>query len=171
MPSAVAFGSACSSSSVMPMRCPGLRTHVALSGTTALCTASRRSCARMDAAADLQAAYRVIKKVLQETPPELAADENPQTFWVAGQDTPGQTLTLADAAHAELLKRAGERHGAARAYQTAIELSANAVERAELGSGNLIPGFEDGLTGVKAGDSRNVDHVHLVLPQIGRAHV
>jgi RNA polymerase sigma-70 factor (ECF subfamily) len=36
------------------------------------------------------------------------------------------------AAQAELLKRAGEREGAARAYQTAIELSANAVERAEL---------------------------------------
>ncbi len=36
------------------------------------------------------------------------------------------------AAHAELLKRAGERQGAARAYQTAIKLSANAVERAEL---------------------------------------
>ena len=36
------------------------------------------------------------------------------------------------AAHAELLKRAGEREGAARAYETAIELSANAVERAEL---------------------------------------
>jgi len=36
------------------------------------------------------------------------------------------------AAHPELLKRAGERDGAARAYQTAIELSANVVERAEL---------------------------------------
>jgi RNA polymerase sigma-70 factor (ECF subfamily) len=36
------------------------------------------------------------------------------------------------AAHAELLKRAGEREGAARAYQAAIKLSANAVERAEL---------------------------------------
>ena len=36
------------------------------------------------------------------------------------------------AAHAELLKRAGEREGAARAYGTAIELSANDVERAEL---------------------------------------
>jgi RNA polymerase sigma-70 factor (ECF subfamily) len=36
------------------------------------------------------------------------------------------------AAHPELLKRAAEREGAARAYQTAIELSANAVERAEL---------------------------------------
>ena len=36
------------------------------------------------------------------------------------------------AAHAELLKRAGEREAAARAYETAIELSANAVERAEL---------------------------------------
>ena len=36
------------------------------------------------------------------------------------------------AAHAELLKRAGEREGAARAYEAAIELSANAVERAEL---------------------------------------
>ena len=36
------------------------------------------------------------------------------------------------AAQAELLKHAGEREGAARAYQTAIELSANAVERAEL---------------------------------------
>jgi RNA polymerase sigma-70 factor (ECF subfamily) len=36
------------------------------------------------------------------------------------------------AAHAELLKRAGDREGAVRAYQTAIRLSANAVERAEL---------------------------------------
>jgi RNA polymerase sigma-70 factor, ECF subfamily len=36
------------------------------------------------------------------------------------------------AAHAELLKRVGEREGAARAYQEAIKLSANAVERAEL---------------------------------------
>jgi RNA polymerase sigma-70 factor (ECF subfamily) len=36
------------------------------------------------------------------------------------------------AARAELLKRAGEREGAARAYETAIKLSANAVERAEL---------------------------------------
>jgi RNA polymerase sigma-70 factor (ECF subfamily) len=36
------------------------------------------------------------------------------------------------AAHAELLKRAGDRAGAARAYQAAIKLSANDVERAEL---------------------------------------
>ena len=36
------------------------------------------------------------------------------------------------AAHAELLRRAGDRAGAARAYEQAIELSANAVERAEL---------------------------------------
>ena len=36
------------------------------------------------------------------------------------------------AAHAELLRRAGDREGAARAYETAIKLSANAVERAEL---------------------------------------
>jgi RNA polymerase sigma-70 factor (ECF subfamily) len=36
------------------------------------------------------------------------------------------------AAHAELLRRAGEPAGAARAYERAIELSANAVERAEL---------------------------------------
>jgi RNA polymerase sigma-70 factor (ECF subfamily) len=36
------------------------------------------------------------------------------------------------AAHAELLKRAGDREHAARAYETAIRLSANAVERAEL---------------------------------------
>jgi RNA polymerase sigma-70 factor (ECF subfamily) len=36
------------------------------------------------------------------------------------------------AAHAELLKRAGEREGAARAYAMAIKLSANAVERGEL---------------------------------------
>jgi RNA polymerase sigma-70 factor, ECF subfamily len=36
------------------------------------------------------------------------------------------------AAHAELLKRAGDRDGAAGAYETAIKLSANAVERAEL---------------------------------------
>jgi RNA polymerase sigma-70 factor, ECF subfamily len=36
------------------------------------------------------------------------------------------------AAHAELLSRAGDADGAARAYERAIELSANAVERAEL---------------------------------------
>jgi RNA polymerase sigma-70 factor (ECF subfamily) len=36
------------------------------------------------------------------------------------------------AAHAELCRRAGDRSGAERAYQRAIELSANAVERAEL---------------------------------------
>jgi RNA polymerase sigma-70 factor, ECF subfamily len=36
------------------------------------------------------------------------------------------------AAHAELLRRANDRDGAARAYERAIELSANAVERAEL---------------------------------------
>jgi RNA polymerase sigma-70 factor (ECF subfamily) len=36
------------------------------------------------------------------------------------------------AAHAELLRRAGDRAGAARAYQRAIALSDNAVERAEL---------------------------------------
>jgi RNA polymerase sigma-70 factor, ECF subfamily len=36
------------------------------------------------------------------------------------------------AAHAELLGRAGDTEGAARAYERAIELSANAVERAEL---------------------------------------
>jgi RNA polymerase sigma-70 factor, ECF subfamily len=36
------------------------------------------------------------------------------------------------AAHAELLKRAGDRAGARRAYERAIELSANAVERSEL---------------------------------------
>jgi RNA polymerase sigma-70 factor (ECF subfamily) len=36
------------------------------------------------------------------------------------------------AAHAELLRRAGDRAGARRAYQRAIELSANAVEREEL---------------------------------------
>ena len=36
------------------------------------------------------------------------------------------------AAHAELLSRAGDSAGAARAYERAIELSANAVERAEL---------------------------------------
>jgi RNA polymerase sigma-70 factor (ECF subfamily) len=36
------------------------------------------------------------------------------------------------AAHAELLRRAGDVSGAARAYERAIELSANAVERAEL---------------------------------------
>jgi RNA polymerase sigma-70 factor (ECF subfamily) len=36
------------------------------------------------------------------------------------------------AAHAELLRRAGDVTGAARAYEQAIELSANAVERAEL---------------------------------------
>jgi RNA polymerase sigma-70 factor (ECF subfamily) len=36
------------------------------------------------------------------------------------------------AAHAELLRRSGDRKGAARAYEKAIELSANAVERAEL---------------------------------------
>jgi RNA polymerase sigma-70 factor (ECF subfamily) len=36
------------------------------------------------------------------------------------------------AAHAELLRRAGDAAGAGRAYERAIELSANAVERAEL---------------------------------------
>jgi RNA polymerase sigma-70 factor (ECF subfamily) len=36
------------------------------------------------------------------------------------------------AAHAELLSRAGDGDGAARAYERAIALSANAVERAEL---------------------------------------
>jgi RNA polymerase sigma-70 factor (ECF subfamily) len=36
------------------------------------------------------------------------------------------------AAHAELLRRAGDPDGAAEAYRAAIELSANAVERAEL---------------------------------------
>jgi RNA polymerase sigma-70 factor (ECF subfamily) len=36
------------------------------------------------------------------------------------------------AAHAELLRRAGDRAGAARAYERAIALSDNAVERAEL---------------------------------------
>lgn len=36
------------------------------------------------------------------------------------------------AAHAELLRRAGDSGGAMRAYAQAIELSANAVERAEL---------------------------------------
>jgi len=36
------------------------------------------------------------------------------------------------AAHAELLSRAGDADGATRAYQRAIELTANAVERAEL---------------------------------------
>jgi RNA polymerase sigma-70 factor, ECF subfamily len=36
------------------------------------------------------------------------------------------------AAHAELLRRTGDRDGAARAYERAIGLSANAVERAEL---------------------------------------
>ena len=36
------------------------------------------------------------------------------------------------AAHADLLRRAGDSAGAARAYERAISLSANAVERAEL---------------------------------------
>jgi RNA polymerase sigma-70 factor, ECF subfamily len=36
------------------------------------------------------------------------------------------------AAHAELLRRSGDHPGAVRAYHQAIELSANAVERAEL---------------------------------------
>jgi RNA polymerase sigma-70 factor (ECF subfamily) len=36
------------------------------------------------------------------------------------------------ATHAELLRRAGHRDGAARAYERAIQLSANDVERAEL---------------------------------------
>jgi RNA polymerase sigma-70 factor (ECF subfamily) len=36
------------------------------------------------------------------------------------------------AAHAELLRRAGDIAGARRAYEQAIALSANAVERAEL---------------------------------------
>jgi RNA polymerase sigma-70 factor (ECF subfamily) len=37
------------------------------------------------------------------------------------------------AARAELLRRAGDRAGADAAYARAIKLSANAVERAELG--------------------------------------
>jgi RNA polymerase sigma-70 factor (ECF subfamily) len=36
------------------------------------------------------------------------------------------------AAHAELLRQAGDADAAAAAYERAIELSANAVERAEL---------------------------------------
>ncbi len=36
------------------------------------------------------------------------------------------------AAHAELLRRAGDGDAAARAYERAIELTSNAVERAEL---------------------------------------
>jgi RNA polymerase sigma-70 factor (ECF subfamily) len=36
------------------------------------------------------------------------------------------------AAHAELLRQAGDRAGAADAYRRGIELSANGVERAEL---------------------------------------
>ena len=36
------------------------------------------------------------------------------------------------AAHADLLTRAGDAAGAARAYERAIALTANAVERAEL---------------------------------------
>ena len=36
------------------------------------------------------------------------------------------------AAHAELLSRAGDTEGAARAYERAIALTANAVERSEL---------------------------------------
>ena len=36
------------------------------------------------------------------------------------------------AAHAELLSRAGDADGATRAYERAIALTANAVERAEL---------------------------------------
>ena len=36
------------------------------------------------------------------------------------------------AAHAELLNRAGDAEGAARAWRRAIPLTANAVERAEL---------------------------------------
>jgi RNA polymerase sigma-70 factor, ECF subfamily len=36
------------------------------------------------------------------------------------------------AAHAELLSRAGDAEAAARAYERAIALSANAVERTEL---------------------------------------
>jgi RNA polymerase sigma-70 factor (ECF subfamily) len=36
------------------------------------------------------------------------------------------------AAHAELLRRAGDADAAGRAYERAIELSSNAVERAEL---------------------------------------
>jgi RNA polymerase sigma-70 factor (ECF subfamily) len=36
------------------------------------------------------------------------------------------------AAHAELLRRAGDSEGARRAYERAIELSGNAVERGEL---------------------------------------
>jgi RNA polymerase sigma-70 factor (ECF subfamily) len=36
------------------------------------------------------------------------------------------------AAHADLLRRAGDRDGAADAYRRAVEHTANAVERAEL---------------------------------------
>jgi RNA polymerase sigma-70 factor (ECF subfamily) len=43
-----------------------------------------------------------------------------------------QPLHAAHAAHAELLSRAGDAEGAARAYERAIALTANAVERAEL---------------------------------------
>jgi RNA polymerase sigma-70 factor (ECF subfamily) len=47
-------------------------------------------------------------------------------------DTTLQHYQPLHAAHAELLSRAGDAAGAARAYERAIALSSNAVERAEL---------------------------------------
>jgi RNA polymerase sigma-70 factor (ECF subfamily) len=48
------------------------------------------------------------------------------------EDSAFESYQPLHAAHAELLRRAGDRDGAARAYERAIELSSNAVERAEL---------------------------------------
>ena len=48
------------------------------------------------------------------------------------EDPALQSYQPLHAAHAELLRRAGDAGGAERAYERAIELSANAVERSEL---------------------------------------
>jgi RNA polymerase sigma-70 factor, ECF subfamily len=48
------------------------------------------------------------------------------------QDSALESYQPLHAAHAELLRRAGDLAGARRAYERAIELSANAVERSEL---------------------------------------
>ena len=61
-----------------------------------------------------------------------AAAMNPIDVRVASGQFPLERYQPLHAAHAELLNRAGDTEGAARAYERAIELSGNAVERAEL---------------------------------------
>jgi hypothetical protein len=61
-------------------------------------------------------------------PPSTA--ERPDTVGPFARVGPGSTTPPA---HAELLSRAVDAEGAARAYERAIALSGNAVERAELG--------------------------------------